>query len=74
MQKALMILGALLVVAGVLVAAGQMKYRDKDKVVDLGNLELEASREKTAPVNWGWVLLGGGAVLLVAGALARNKT
>jgi energy-converting hydrogenase Eha subunit G len=72
MRKPLLILGILLVVAGILVAAGQMKYQDKDKVVDLGNLELEASREKTAPVNWGWILLGGGAVLLIGGALVRK--
>ena len=72
MRKPLLILGVLLVVAGIVIAAGQMKYRDTDKVVDLGNLELEVSREKTAPVNWGWILLGGGAALLIGGALVRK--
>jgi hypothetical protein len=71
MRNALFIIGALLVVAGVLVASGMMKYQDKEQV-EIGKLELEASREKTAPANWGWLLLGGGAVVLVAGALTKK--
>jgi hypothetical protein len=71
MRNALFIVGALLVVAGILVASGMMKYQDKEQV-EIGKLELEASREKTAPANWGWVLLGGGAVVLVAGALIKK--
>jgi hypothetical protein len=72
MNKALLILGALMVVAGMLVAGGMMKYRDKDKVVDFGSLEIEASHEKTAPLNWGYVLLGVGAIVLVGGAVMRR--
>jgi len=71
MRNALFIIGALLVVAGILVASGMMKYQDKEQV-EIGKLELEASREKTAPVNWGWLLLGGGVVVLVAGALIKK--
>lgn len=71
MRNALFIVGALLVVAGILVASGMMKYQDKEQV-EIGKLELEASREKTAPANWGWLLLGGGAVVLVAGALTKK--
>jgi len=72
MNKALLILGALMVVAGLLVAGGVMKYQDKDKVVDFGSLEIEATREKEAPLNWGYMLLGAGAVVLVAGAVMRR--
>lgn len=73
MRNALFIIGALLVVAGILVASGVMKYQDTDKVVDFGKVEIEATREKTAPVNWGYVLLGGGALLLVGGAFAGKR-
>jgi hypothetical protein len=72
MRSALFILGALLVVGGLLIASGALKYQDKEKVVDFGKVEIEASREKTAPVNWGWILLGGGAIALVGGALVRK--
>jgi energy-converting hydrogenase Eha subunit G len=72
MHKALLILGALMVVAGLLVASGMMKYQDKDKVVDFGSVEIEATREKEAPLNWGYMLLGVGAVVLVAGAVMRR--
>jgi hypothetical protein len=71
MRNALFVVGALLVVAGILVASGMMKYEDKEQV-EIGKFELEASREKTAPVNWGWLLLGGGVVVLVAGALVKK--
>jgi hypothetical protein len=71
MRNALFIVGALLVVAGILVASGMMKYEDKEQV-EIGKLELEASREKTAPANWGWLLLGGGVVVLVAGAFTKK--
>ena len=70
-----LIVGAILVVLGGLMAAGMFKYEDRDKVVDFGQVEVEASREKTAPLNWGWVLLGAGVIVLVAGAAtgrARN--
>jgi hypothetical protein len=72
MRNALFIVGALLVLGGLLIAGGFLKYQDKDKVVDFGKVEIEASREKTAPVNWGWILLGGGAIALVGGALVRK--
>jgi hypothetical protein len=72
MRNALFILGALLVAGGVLMAAGLFKYQDTDKVAEFGKLEIEASREKTAPVNWGYVLLGGGVVVLVGAALVKK--
>jgi hypothetical protein len=73
MRNALFIVGALLVAGGLLVASGLLKYQDTDKVVDFGQVEIEATREKTAPLNWGYVLLGGGALLLVGGAFARKR-
>ena len=73
MRNALFIVGALLVVAGLLAVSGMLKYQDTDKVVDFGKVEIEATHEKTAPVNWGYALLGGGALLLVGGAFARKR-
>jgi hypothetical protein len=73
MRNPLLIVGALLIVAGLAIASGMLKYQDTDKVVDFGKVEIEATREKTAPLNWGYVLLGAGGVALVAGALARKS-
>ena len=73
MRNPLMILGAVLVVIGIVIAGGMMKYQDKDKVLDLGKVELEATREKTTPVNWGYVVLGVGVIALVGGALTRKS-
>lgn len=72
MRNGLLILGVLLLVGGLAIATGLLKYQDKEKIVDFGSVEIEASREKTAPVNWGWILLGGGVVALVAGAMVRK--
>ena len=71
MRNALLIVGALLILAGILVASGMMKYEDKEQI-EIGKLELEASREKTAPVNWGWLLIGGGVVVMIGGALVKK--
>ena len=72
MRNILLIIGALLIGAGVLIASGNLKYNDTDKVADFGKLELKATHEETTPVNWGWVLIGGGAVVLVGVAVARK--
>lgn len=72
MRNALFIVGALFVAAGLLMAAGKLHYKKTDTVADFGKLELHATHEKTAPINWGYVLLGGGAVLLVVGAMTRK--
>jgi hypothetical protein len=72
MHKALLVLGSLMVVVGLLIASGMLNYRDTDTVADFGSLEIEATHEKEAPLNWGYVLLGAGAVALVAGAMMRR--
>jgi hypothetical protein len=72
MRNALFIVGALFVAAGLLMAAGKLHYQHTDRVADFGKLEIDATHEKTAPLNWGYVLLGGGAVLLVIGAMTRR--
>jgi hypothetical protein len=73
MRNALFVIGAILVALGVLASAGVLKYQDKDTVADLGRVEIEASREKQTPVNWGYLAIAGGALLLVGGAMTRRR-
>jgi hypothetical protein len=73
MRNALFVVGVLFAAAGLLMAAGKMHYTKTDKVADFGKLEIEAKHEKSAPINWGYLLLGGGAILLVAGAMTRKQ-
>jgi hypothetical protein len=73
MRNPLFILGALMVAIGLFISAGKLHYQKTDKVADFGKLEIQATHEKTTPLNWGYVLLGGGAVLLVIGAMTRKS-
>jgi energy-converting hydrogenase Eha subunit G len=74
MRNSFFIVGALLVIAGLLIASGMMRYQDRDKVVDFGKVEIEATHEKNAPLNLGYVLLAGGALLLVGGAVSGKRS
>jgi hypothetical protein len=73
MRTPAFIIGALLVAVGLFIAAGKMFYKDTDKVIDIGSLEVSATHEKRAPLNWGYLLIGGGAVLLAIGAVTKAK-
>ena len=42
-------------------------------MADLGPIEISRTETREAPVNLGWVLLGAGAVALVAGAAMKKK-
>lgn len=72
MRQPALIAGGLLVAVGILIAMGLFRWEETDKVIDLGRLEVEATQEKRAPLNWGYVLIAGGALVMVAGALARR--
>lgn len=65
------ILGVILLVAGGLIAAGVFKYESKEKA-ELGPIELSVTREKSPPINLGWVLMGVGAVAVVVGAISKK--
>lgn len=73
MRVPALILGAILLLVGGVMAAGLFKYKDTETVVDFGKVEIKTTTEKTAPLNWGYVLMGGGALLLAGGALARKS-
>ena len=73
MRTPLLVIGILLLVIGGLVAANVFKFQTKEKVADLGPIEISRTETREAPVNLGWVLLGAGAVALVAGAAMKKK-
>ena len=73
-MKPVVILGIILIVIGVVALAYQgITYTTKEKVVDLGPLKVEATKEKTIPLPpvLGVVAVAAGVVLLVVGARSR---
>lgn len=71
MRMPALILGVILLIVGGLIAAGVFKYEDKNKA-EIGPVALTVTREKTPPVNFGWVLIGVGAVAMVVGAASKK--
>jgi uncharacterized membrane protein YidH (DUF202 family) len=68
------LIGILLIVFGIFaLAAGSFRYVDRDKVVDLGPLEVQTEQHKSVPLSpiLGIGALAGGIVLVVAGSRAR---
>jgi hypothetical protein len=72
MRTPAMIIGAIMLVVGLFIAGGKLFYKDTDKVVDFGKVEVTATHDKKAPVNWGYILIGAGAIALVVGAVAKK--
>ena len=73
-MKSVAIVGIVLIVIGVVALAYQgITYTTKEKVVDLGPLKVEATKEKTIPLPpvLGVVAVAAGVVLLVVGARSR---
>lgn len=73
MRAAALVLGAILLIVGGLVAAGVFKYETTEKVLDLGPIEINETRTESPPLNLGWLLLGAGTVLVVVGVLMKKK-
>lgn len=70
-MKPITLIGAVLIVLGVLALAYQgFTYTTREKVVDLGPLKITADREKNVPLPpiLGALALAGGVVLVVAGS------
>ena len=69
-MKAMSVSGAILLIIGVILLVYQgFSFTQKERVVDVGPVHVDAQREKTVPIPpiIGWVVTGAGAVLLVAG-------
>ena len=73
-MKPLTIVGIILIALGVIALAYQgITYTTKEKVIDIGPLKVEATKEKTIPLPpvLGGVAVAAGVVLLIVGARSR---
>mgnify|MGYP006209543945 CR=1 FL=1 len=71
MRMPAIIIGVILLVIGGLITAGVFKY-DSKETAELGPIELSVTKEKSPPINLGWILLGAGAVAVVIGAVSKK--
>jgi len=70
-MKTPMLIGIILVVIGIIALAYQgITYTTREKVVDIGPIQMSADKEKTIPLPpiLGGIALVGGIVLVVAGS------
>jgi len=68
------LIGAILIVFGIVaLAIGGIRYVDRDKVVDLGPVNVTTEHHRTIPLPpiVGFAALGAGVVLVIAGAKTR---
>jgi hypothetical protein len=68
------VIGVLLIVFGIFaLVVGGIRYIDRDKVVDLGPLEVTTEEQKSIPLSpiVGLGALAGGIVLVMAGSRTR---
>lgn len=68
------LIGVLLIIFGIVaLAVGGFSYIDRDKVVDVGPLEVTTEERKTVPLSpiVGIGALAGGIALVVAGSRSR---
>ena len=70
-MKPLTVVGLVLIVLGLVALAYQgITYTSKEKVVDIGPLKVEATKERTIPLPpvLGGVAVAAGVILMIAGA------
>ena len=72
MRLPALLIGVILLVAGGLIVGGVFKWESTEKVADIGPIQINKTETKSPPSNLGWVLLGAGAVAVVAGALMKK--
>ena len=72
MRVPALLIGVILLVAGGLVLGGVFKWESTEKVADIGPIQINKTETKSPPSNLGWILLGAGAVAVVAGALMKK--
>lgn len=72
MRKPALIIGILLLAAGGLIVGDLFEFQSKEKVMDLGPIEISKSETRKPPVNLGWALLGAGAVAVVFGIASKK--
>jgi hypothetical protein len=72
MRTPALVIGALLLIIGGLIAAGVFKFQSTEKVVDIGPIEISKTDTKTPPINLGWILMGAGALAVVVGVASKK--
>lgn len=72
MRIVAIVVGIILLAAGVWVALGQAHYTDSTTKAQFGPIRIEASEQKTAPAAIGYAGVVVGGVLILAGALKRK--
>lgn len=72
MRTLAFVVGALLLVAGGLMASGLLSFTQQETVAKIGPLEVTTTQQKKPDATLGYVLLGAGVVLLVFGATRRK--
>ena len=72
MRVPALLIGVNLLVAGGLIVGGVFQWESTEKVADIGPIQINKTETKSPPSNLGWVLLGAGAVAVVAGALMKK--
>lgn len=72
MRTPALVIGILLLIAGGLVVAGVIDFTRQETVAEIGPVELSTETRETAPPVLGWVLLGAGAVAVVAGVISKK--
>jgi hypothetical protein len=70
------LIGILLIAFGIFaLVMGGISYTDRDKVLDIGPVEVEATERETIPLSpiVGIASLAGGVALVIAGARTRSR-
>jgi hypothetical protein len=70
------LIGLLLIAFGIFaLVMGGISYTDRDKVLDIGPVEVQAEERETIPLSpiVGIAALAGGVALVIAGAKTRSR-
>jgi uncharacterized membrane protein YphA (DoxX/SURF4 family) len=72
MRAALIVIGLLLVAAGIWVLAGQATYQQTDTLVQVGSAKLTATHDKAVPTWAGVAGIVVGALLAIGGFMRKG--
>jgi len=72
MRTTLIVLGLILVAAGVWVLAGQATYQQTDTLVQLGSAKITATHDKAVPTWMGIAGIAVGGLLAIGGFLRKG--
>jgi uncharacterized membrane protein YidH (DUF202 family) len=70
------LIGYLLIAFGIFaLVMGGISYTDRDKVIDIGPVEVQSEQRETIPLSpiLGIAALAGGVALVIAGAKTRSR-